>query len=286
MSPNFFDTLEQAYRLAGKTPQATLDEIVLIGGQALILWLDVYNIDEFTSERLACLASDDIDFLGNAQQVKACAKYWGGKAKLPNIDDATPNSGQVIIDQSDDGALQVIDFLQQAYGIRNDQVHSYSDEVRLASGQVLHVMSPPLCLVSRIRNLHGYLKNSAPPLKAREISRINSVITIVRYYLLNHISEIKSGNSDGLTPLKRVVNFLIKEVLKRKETRQLAKEYDFDFSLMFPQEIIHLSPPMWCEHIFRAIEKYNSRVERLRRDKANREKQKSLRSIPLRNISE
>lgn len=57
-----FSTLAEAQKLLSQLPQELADRIVLIGGQALLLWAEYYLIDQATGLQYELLASDDLDF--------------------------------------------------------------------------------------------------------------------------------------------------------------------------------------------------------------------------------
>ena len=72
-----FDTLNEAERLLSKLPQDLADRIVLIGGQALLLWAEHYLIDQLTGLQSESLSSDDLDLMGRRPEVIECARIWG-----------------------------------------------------------------------------------------------------------------------------------------------------------------------------------------------------------------
>ncbi|MFC4701507.1 hypothetical protein ACFO4O_15195 [Glaciecola siphonariae] len=67
-----FDTLEKATKLLSVIPQELADRLVLIGGQALLIWGEYYLIDRLTGEQFESLASDDLDFMGRTPEVIDC----------------------------------------------------------------------------------------------------------------------------------------------------------------------------------------------------------------------
>lgn len=65
MNNTIYYTLNKLNALLKQTPPSTIEKIVLIGGQALIAWVQVFNIEELTGEEFVHLASDDMDFMGS-----------------------------------------------------------------------------------------------------------------------------------------------------------------------------------------------------------------------------
>jgi len=82
-----------------------------------------------------------------------CANAWGGKAKLSDICDASPNSGLVIIPLNTKDNL-IIDFLSSVHGIDNAELKKQRIETRFKNA-ILFVMHPLHCLQSRVSNVIG-----------------------------------------------------------------------------------------------------------------------------------
>jgi hypothetical protein len=132
------------------------NHLILIGGQALSTWVAVLEAlgHEFESEPIA---SGDIDFFASQKLVRECAARLEGKAKTPNLDDATPNSGLVsFID--DEGFTREIDFLDQVAGLDADDVRKTAQSVVLdpEDGREpirVWLLHPERCLESRVHNV-------------------------------------------------------------------------------------------------------------------------------------
>ena len=67
-----------------------------MGGQAVNFWASYYERRVPELARDAPYTSKDIDFCGDRRAVRLCAERLGGVARLPGLDDATPNSGTVV----------------------------------------------------------------------------------------------------------------------------------------------------------------------------------------------
>jgi hypothetical protein len=286
MSRQIYETLIQLNKLIEKTPQVTLDKIILIGGQALILWADIFNIDTLTAEAIANLASDDMDFMGSQIAVSECAKHWKGKAIFPSKDDATPNSGQVVLaEQNDQGEFIVVDFLGKTYGIATSEVENYSDTVGNNEGHLYRVISPPLCLLSRIKNLTGYLRGEPEQIRAREASRVRSAIAITRQYLIYQANaDLQEGNTTLRT--RSVVNYLIKHVLNDADAINVSSQYQIDFTDIFPAIIASVCKKTYDQNITRKLARFKSKVEKKTRAKQIRIKQKQQREARLTQLRE
>jgi hypothetical protein len=109
-------------------------------------------------------ATKDIDSCGDRTAVRLCAERIGGQSKLAGMDDHTPNTGIVtFIDEH--GIERVIDFIDQPYGLRADDVRKTAlpidvlDKGGNPTGISFNVMHPVWCMMSRVHNtmeLPGY----------------------------------------------------------------------------------------------------------------------------------
>ncbi len=85
-------------------------DIVLVGGQALNFWADLYlsRVEELARDQP--YTSKDIDFCGPRHAVVECARRLGGGCRLPTDFDPTVSTGAVIyVDAS--GEERQIDFI-------------------------------------------------------------------------------------------------------------------------------------------------------------------------------
>ena len=227
--------MEEAAALFEKLPQETLDKLVLIGGQALLVWTELYLIDKLTGYQFECVASDDIDFLASKATIAACAICWNGQPKYPSMEDSTPNSGIILLNEGTE--QKSVEFLQQVYGIRSDEVHRYADVLNFPTSsepKLVKVLSPPLCLKSRISNLYGlhYVDRK----KDREVVRIKIAIQSC-YWYLNSLAH-----SGAVRELQRATNYILKKVINTRVGRYISRKYEIDFSETFPKSIEGVSP--------------------------------------------
>lgn len=225
---NPFYTLEEATKLLSVIPQELADRLILIGGQALLLWGEYYLIDKLTGKQLESLASDDLDFMGRRPEVEDCANAWHGEARLPDIDDHTPQSGMVFI--NNEGVQEVIDFLPQVYGISHNDAIRFSDRMKFGENTV-RVLSPPLCLKSRIENLNGLGYGEAKI--EREKVRVIAAMSACYYYLV----DICDNQTTPRT-LPNVVTYMANSILLSHPAIALSVEYGFDFKDAFPTKKI------------------------------------------------
>lgn len=275
MPKTLFHSLNQMHTLIEKTPQNLSDKIILIGGQALIAWVHAYNIDTLTGEQYINLASDDIDFMGSKASVIECATCWSGQAILPTMDDNTEQTGRVrLTELNTKGEAQVVDFLGKTYGIPTCDVEKWCDKLVINNSEKsVQVISPPLCLLSRIKNLTGYMKNSCETNKARELSRVKSAITITHSYVIDIVKYDLENNSNMAT--KKVVRYLTKTLLKDKEVIKLSSLYSIDFDDIFPEIIKRVDPNIYNQDATTSLNKFKNAVDKKTKSRTLRERQKA-----------
>lgn len=129
-------------------------EAILIGGQAVALWVSYFEplLEDLDAWRVA---SKDVDFQGSKALLAQAAKLLGGEARIPAIDHVTPVVGIVTFLDSD-GYQRQLDVLDRPYGLRPTDVSNSAIplEVSRPDGTVLRllVMHPERCMESRVQN--------------------------------------------------------------------------------------------------------------------------------------
>jgi len=210
--------------LSRLSPEAAA-EITIIGGQALSIWGDQYLLDELAGEEYIHLASDDLDLLGKRHAIELCAEAWGGQIEFPAPDDHTPNSGVVMI-KSTTGETLAIDFLYAVHGLTDHEVIKYADALSVGD-LLIPILSPPLCLKSRINNLVGLRYSSEK--QAREIIRIKLAASATRMYILDYL------NQKNIRGALKIANYIIRKVFMTKEARIAYRRYGAEFLHALPE---------------------------------------------------
>lgn len=135
-------------------------DLVLVGGQAVNLWASFYEQRVPALAREAPFTSKDIDFCSDQRAVRACAERLGGKARVATFDDATPNSGTVVLADAA-GLTRTIDIVSAPFGLDAAEVHGTAlaveilDDAAAPTGIRFFVMHPILCMESRVHNVVG-----------------------------------------------------------------------------------------------------------------------------------
>jgi hypothetical protein len=124
---------------------------VLVGGQALAFWSDLYEIRRPTP--LVEAVSADVDFIGDSLLAEKLARAIGWKPWIPGMDDATFQTGKVT-KKMPDGSIKQADFLSGVAGLTTQDVVRRAVEVDVPRLGHVRVMHPVDVLDSRIQNLH------------------------------------------------------------------------------------------------------------------------------------
>jgi len=182
-------SIEDVAEIIERVPD--LNEIILIGGQALNYWAETLGLaDAKSTGTYGPATSKDIDFLGSVAAVRSFAKAVNGRAHVAGMDDAvSPNSGVVAFDFH--GEIQEIDFLANMAGFTADElatVHKWARTVPLheTSTSTLSVMHPMHCLQAQLENIYGTLNRRGSEEGLRYVSRVRLAMEACRRLSANN----------------------------------------------------------------------------------------------------
>jgi len=131
------------------------DDAFIIGGQALNFWAWFYQDKEPALRCKGPFTSEDIDYFGTKEVARHVAAALGGQLLLPEPDDHTPSTAQIIT--AIHGKRLVIDFLGAVLGVQNRELRRGVSVLEITAeldGKpakvLIKVLHPLLCLKSRI----------------------------------------------------------------------------------------------------------------------------------------
>jgi hypothetical protein len=217
-------TLEQLKQLLSSVSPTT----VLVGGQALVFWVDYYGIT-IASERMAEGISSDADLLGDRKLVRRIADQVHGKASYPPQNAITALVGQITIPINENEFLNV-DVIDRVVGIEADRVRKRALQVALGDVQFL-VMHPLDVLQSRIENL-AHIQDKQTE---EGIDQTLLAVAVARCYIEAIISE-PDGQRLALKAIEYVFN-----LAKSGAGRKVSREFDIRFLPAIPVELIQNS---------------------------------------------
>jgi hypothetical protein len=166
--------------LLAKLTEEELEQLILVGGQALAFWADYYDFKE--EEHGVSLMSKDIDFLGGTEVAEHCAKLWQGQLYKPVPFEPTPNNAKVVVPLGN-GETLTIDFLAGVYGITDQAVYQRKAQIETKEGIRFYVMTPLFCLKSRLENVLGL--GYGGPRIWQEVRKLQVAIHIQQRHLVS-----------------------------------------------------------------------------------------------------
>jgi hypothetical protein len=149
-------SLAEAERIIARLEDVVSEQrVVLVGGQAVALWT-AYLQSHLMNPRIAAqVVSNDLDFLGNAEDTRKAGELLGGRIQVSKWEDRTTLAGVAIFLDSD-GHERRLDFLQSPYGMSAEDVRNtavYLDLILSDGKQTpVWVMHPERCMESRVHN--------------------------------------------------------------------------------------------------------------------------------------
>ena len=194
-------------------------ELVLVGGQALKLWMDRYGVE--MPARIAYV-SRDVDFLAasaaDAEAVRRLARALGGRTVFPKRRAAlTALVGQAVKDISEDEVFNV-DVVHRVFGA-DDGVRARAVEVHLAdlSFRVLHPLD---VLKSRLDNLAGLRE------KQNELgeAQLRAGISVARAFLRD--AAVAEGAQRGRRPTTLRYAGFIERLATGAAGKKVASRHD------------------------------------------------------------
>jgi len=150
--------------------------VILVGGQALNFWAERYRAKDRDLGRLAPFESEDIDFLGTADDAKLGATILNGKARFPTQDHVnTPEVG--VVEFKLQNRERRIDFLGYLAGLERAKVEKRAVSTT-HDDRSFRVMHPLHVLTSRIANIIQLRRRDSLALR-----QARAAIRVMREYI-------------------------------------------------------------------------------------------------------
>lgn len=208
--------LAEASRVLGRLEEIVRKpDVILVGGQAVAIWVAKLAGRLPSSLTAEQVASHDLDFLGRAADAQRAADLLGGRVRLSTWEDHTPLAGVALFRDSD-GIERRLDVLQNIYGLRSDEVRdtAIQAEIALDDGRQvpIWVMHPERCLESRVHN-------SALPNKQTELAytQLRASILCARAFSQLLLDE-RAAVRDVRNLNERIFRFALRERQARRIT--------------------------------------------------------------------
>lgn len=201
------------------------EDVVLVGGQALMLWAYIYNIDlRFIGINGAL--TKDADFLGQRKDVKEIAKNTSGRASYPHERAMTILAGQITIPLEGELFLNV-DVIHHVGGLDTEEVKARALKGVLGKA-TFKVMHPLDVLKSRIENLSTIKVKQTPEGVAQ--AKLSLLVA-------NKFISILTNEADGQRLALKGIEYIV-SVAKSSAGCKSTREFGIDFFRAIPVEVI------------------------------------------------
>lgn len=209
--------------------ESSSGDAVLVGGQALALWSQIYHVQP--PDELSGGISADVDFIGSAGAARTVGQALnrsGGDWKLHEVDprDATPQTAKLSLTVKDQGYKE-IDFLGAIVGLNTNQVKTRAVEMRAPGlSRGVKIIHPLDLLTSRLHNL-----SDIPDKRdVQGVAQARLAIRVVRAFISEAHGTLEEGD----------VFPFVEEVRRIALNRHLGRvyyEYGFDVLAAVPVEL-------------------------------------------------
>jgi hypothetical protein len=247
-------------------PLMTERRVILVGGQAVSVWMRMLQPLSPELSETEPVTSKDIDFAGGVQAVRRAGELLGGRVKIATMDDHTPNTGLVMFVDSS-GVEREIDFIDAPLGLDHRDVRDTAVQLMVTdeNGDAttpLWVMHPERCMESRVINAIDLRKTQ--PLALRQL-RIS--VTCARLWSQVILDNEDIAEDERIRVLLRLNERVFKKCIHDKRFRDVVLDYDinpFDAILVddprLPDQMRERRYPQMQEQL----------TDRLKRDRRNR----------------
>jgi hypothetical protein len=173
------------------------ENIVLVGGQAVMFWARHYGLIEETAS-----LTRDIDFFGQRADIEDAdlrLSNFNHETRYAQWDDSSPNAGLILIEVPGLKNRLVVDFLWAVQGLSGSELREKAVSTKMPGiDRPLLVLHPFMCMESKISNL-----GALPGKRSDEgIEQARLSVQIMKAYLGTLLSE--SRERDALKMLERV----------------------------------------------------------------------------------
>jgi hypothetical protein len=199
--------------LRALAPLSSDRSIVLVGGQAVAFWASVLESRGVPAPAADLLTSKDVDFEGNARAARRAAELLGGVARIPSMDEHTPNTGLVLFNDSE-GIDREIDFIGEPLGLRHRDVRDTAVLLTLDSADQndvpLWLMHPERCMESRVYNVQVLRHDDD-----QAIRKLCASIVCAREWSRLLLGDEGIPDSDRVRAVLRINERIFKKVRRR-----------------------------------------------------------------------
>lgn len=220
------ETLAPLLKVAGQTG-------VLVGGQALAVWVDYFGIAASWGTADDAAITRDTDFLGDRELVERMAKAVPARTLFPPRRALTALVGQLEIPLPGDTFLNV-DVIRKVVGVDAEMIRKRAVAIEFGqAGETIRfaVMHPVDVLRSRLANLVKVAQKRTP----EGVQQLRLAIEVVRHFIARVAAE-----GDGAEGQKRALKAIeaVAKLASSAAGREARKTFAIDFIDAVPADRI------------------------------------------------
>jgi hypothetical protein len=212
-------------------------EAVVVGGQALNIWAELFSSRVPDLESYRPFTSKDFDYLGYVSAARKLAEKLGGTLKIPSLEDMTPSTALVEADIV--GRKIIIDFIGNVLGVQQKRLEDSTVELRVPfvfDGSnhelTLLIIHPVHCLQARAANVMHPMMNRRDDASLRQL---RAAVIVVSAYILDRLQN--GDHKEATWSVKELSRWL-----RHQHARAIYEELKID-----PLEILRIvsEAPEW-----------------------------------------
>jgi len=209
----------------GKALSVVGEGAVLVGGQALMMWATIYDIDPKNDDG-STVVTTDADFLGNKTHVENLARNFHGAKTYPPKYGVSALTGTVQVAVSPDEHI-VIDVIHSLVGLASESVSKRAFTEPNVDCLVMHPIDV----------LHSRVANIADLTDKRTIDSIRQAKLALRITSA-YIESTAADPDPAVAKLAMVAAERVTEIAKSRAGKFVTKEYGLSFLDAVPAHAI------------------------------------------------
>lgn len=159
-------------------------DAVLVGGQSVLFWADIYKITP--SGDIPAL-TEDVDFVASMTDIadaeNAISALYSVDLRLASMDETSPNSGKMTIHHPKAGKINV-DFLRMITGLDSGEVVDNAVTLSI-DGVTFKIISPINLLKSKVSNLGAHLNKR----NKEGVEQARLAVLIAEQYMMAKLAD-------------------------------------------------------------------------------------------------
>ena len=205
---------------------------ILVGGQAVNLWAEVYFPTLKLLQNYAPFTSMDADIFGPPALGASIAMHCGWSLRT-NHEPRNPISA-ILTKETEKGQLRV-DVLRSILGVSADEIEKTVGTYEITPGKICRVPAPYVLLKAKIANLHQLdnTRNDGSP--RNDLKHVSMLILICGHYIFHLAQSARSGSVKERDLINALHN--LHAVIHSAPAVEVAGKYNLDFSEALPLDL-------------------------------------------------